>query len=321
GIDPPARIDGVAQSPIAGKSFAASFADARAPSLRQTQYYEMLGCRALYHKGWKAVAYHPLEGTSYSGRDPDAPFDEDSWELYHIAEDFSECHDLANKYPGKLRRLIERWWTEAGRYNVLPLDNRMGGRIALWRPGVPPRECYVYYPGAAPVPEGAAVDVKNRSHVITAKATNPPGGAEGVLLAHGSRFGGYTFYVQGNRLRYTYNYLGIEQYRIVSDAPVPTGPVDLAFRFTKTGDFAGNGELFVDGRKVGEGQIPHTVRIQYTVAAGEGLCCGFDSGIPVTTDYTAPFAFTGTIRRVTVDVSGAPFHDYAEQGQFVIAAQ
>lgn len=321
GIAPPDQIDGMTQSPIAGKSFAASFADAQAPSQRQTQYYEMLGCRALYHQGWKAVAYHPLEGTSYSGRDPAAPFDEDPWELYHVAEDFSECHDLAKKYPGKLRRLIQLWWTEAGRYNVLPLDNRMGSRLALWRPGVPPRECYVYYPGAAPVPESVAADVKNRSHTITVKATIPDGGAAGVLLAQGSRFGGYSLYIQGQRLRYIYNYLGLAEYRIVSDDVVPPGPVELGFRFTKTGDFAGTGELFIDGRKVGEGRIPHTVPIQYTVAAGEGLCCGFDSGIAVTGDYAAPFAFTGAIARATIDLSGAPFHDYARKGELVIATQ
>ena len=321
GIAPPADIDGVAQSPIAGRSFAASFDDAQAPSQRQTQYYEMLGCRALYHNGWKAVAYHPLERTSYSGRDPNAPFDEDPWELYHIEVDFSECHDLAEKYPEKLRRMIERWWAEAGRYNVLPLDNRMGSRLALWRPGVPPRDCYIYFPGAAPVPESSAVDVKNRAHTITAQAVIPAGGAAGVLLAHGSRFGGYTFYVKDGHLRYTYNYLGLAEYHVVSDEKVPTGPVELGFRFTKTDDFAGIGELFFDGRKVGEGQIPHTVPIQYTVTAGEGLCCGFDSGIPVTTKYAAPFAFTGTLRRVNVDVSGAPLHKYAEKGRLVIATQ
>ncbi|MGH2458815.1 MAG: arylsulfatase, partial [Chloroflexota bacterium] len=288
GIEPPAQIDGVTQSPIAGQSFAASFDDAQVPSRRQTQYYEMLGCRALYHEGWKVVAYHPLEGTSYSGRDPRAPFDDDPWELYHIAEDFSECHDLADQYPGKLRRLIQRWWTEAGRYDVLPLDNRMGSRLALWRPGVPPRERYVYYPGATPVPEAAAVDVRNRSFRIAARATIPTGGAEGVLLAQGSRFGGWTFFIKGCCLRYTYNYLGLAEYRIVSDQPVPTGPVELGFQFTKTGEFAGTGALLIDGKQVGEGSIPHTVPVQYTVAAGEGLCCGFDGGIAVTDEYAAP---------------------------------
>lgn len=305
GFEPPKEINGITQSAIEGLSFAHTLDNAQAPTKKYEQYYEMLGQRALWHDGWKAVVYHQF----------DVPVTEETlsteeWELYRVDPggpepvDRSEVHNLAEKYPAKLQELIERWWVEAGKFKVLPIDGRGVERLATPRPQITPdREQYVYWPGESEIPEAVAVNVKNRSHTITAEVEIPEGGVEGVLLAHGGRFGGYSLYVKDNRLHYVHNWVGRERYKISSDEEPPTGKATLQFRFTKTGEHQGKGALFINGKKVGEGDIPHTVPIAYSLV-GEGLCCGYDSGVPVSEDYEAPFTFTGTIKRVIVDVSG-----------------
>src|SRR6185369_6926123 len=189
----PAAIDGIAQRPIEGTSFAYSFDAPDAPERHHVQYYEMFGCRALYRSGWKAVAYHPIQ-------DPTS-FERDQWELYDVRRDPSECHDLAAEHPELLKELIEQWWHEAERYQVLPLDSRAFSELVFQRPSqIPERRRYIYYPGAAPVPEAAAVNVRNRSHTVTATVIIPPDGAQGVLVAQGSRLGGWALYVRDGRL-------------------------------------------------------------------------------------------------------------------------
>ncbi|MDI6857432.1 MAG: arylsulfatase [Dehalococcoidia bacterium] len=309
GIEPPRSIRGVDQSPIHGVSFRHTFDDPEAPSRRQTQYYEMLGNRAIYHQGWKLVTYHGTQGAIYDGvTDPRKPFDEDRWELYHVEEDFSESVDLAGEYPEKVRQLEALWWAEAGRYQVLPLDYRGILRaLGQRRPGARRRR-FVYYPNGAPVEAAAAVNVKNRSHSITAEVEIPEGGAEGVLLADGGRFGGYSLYVKDGRLRYAYNFLDHERHVIVSDFDVPAGTRELRFEFEadepRTFGVGGTGRLYIDGRPAGEGRIPRTVPFVYEI--GSGLQCGRDEGNPVTEEYASPFAFTGKITRVIVELGGEP---------------
>src|SRR5215470_14606462 len=179
----PAVLHGVPQEPLAGSSFAASLTDAAAPEHRETQYYEQFACRAIYDRGWKAVTYHAMMGGLYTeDDDPNTPFDQDRWELYHVAEDPSESRDLAAVEPERLRALQELWWHEAGRYGVLPLQST---RIfALGRPhAVRPRDRVVLRPGATPLPEELAPNVKGRPHGIVADVEIPAGGAEGVLVA------------------------------------------------------------------------------------------------------------------------------------------
>ena len=324
GIAPPAAIGGVQQSQIQGASFANTFGEPEAPSGHNTQYYEMLGNRALYHNGWKLVTYHGTEGMIYDGvTDPSKPFDDDRWELYHVEEDFSECHDLAAEYPEKVREMEMLWWAEAGRYNVLPLDARSLGR-ARGRPRLAARrDRYVYYPHGAAVESAAAVNVKNRSHTITAEVEIPEGGAEGVLLADGGRFGGYSLYIQDGKLRYAYNFLGKARYLIESTEPVPSGACELRFVFEKTGaqpfGAGGTGRLYIDGRQVGEGVIPRTV--PFLFALGESLQCGRDEGNPVSEDYASPFAFTGVLKRVMVDVGGEAPRDPAQEARIEMARQ
>ncbi len=220
GITPPAQIGGVEQQPIEGASFVATLTDASAPT-RDTQYFEMLGSRAIYHDGWKAVTWKPL-GKMYSlDDDPDLPFDDDVWELFHVAEDFSESHDLAAEQPEKLRELQDLWWREAERYQVLPLDNRP--QVAIFDPAPrpwPARSRYEYRPGGT-VPEAVAVDVKRRSHTITAEVELPAGvadgEADGVLLAMGATFGGFSLYVQDGRLQYVHNLVARSEEHIGAD--------------------------------------------------------------------------------------------------------
>ncbi len=316
GIQRPDEIGGVTLNPVEGTSFAYSFAAPDEPSHHQTQYFEMMGSRAIYHDGWKAVTFHPIMGLGYDGSDPRKPFHEDVWELYHVAEDFSECHNLADEHPEKLRELIDRWWAEAGRYQVLPLDNRginRGGRREY-------RDRYIYHAGGSSITEDVAVNVRNRSHYITATAHIPDAGAEGVLLAHGSYFGGYSFCIKDRRLTYYYNFLGLDEYKIVSDIEVPAGDVRLGYEFTKTERFQGVGALYINGNKVGERELPRTIPFRISLA-GEGLCCGWDSGLPVTHEYEAPFTFTGTIHEVVVDVTGEPFRDPAAEQRIAMAEQ
>jgi arylsulfatase len=297
-LDAPAMLNGVAQRPLEGTSFAHSFADCGAATRKRVQYYEMIGSRALWADGWKAVVEQPQ-----GGQLTEEILVAQRWELYHVAEDFSECDDLADRHPDKLKALIERWWVEAGKYNVLPLDSRMQLRMGERKPGAAGgRNRYVYYPGAAPQFEYTAVNLKNRSHAITAEVGIPVGGAEGVLLCHGSWFAGYSFYVKNARLHYVHNYLGLQEYRISSDVTIAPGRHVLRFVFTRTGEHCGSGELFLDGARVGSGEIPRTVPAVIETS-GEGLCCGYDSGLPVTADYRAPFRFTGAIARVVVDVA------------------
>ena len=300
GLEAPAVLNGVAQRPIEGVSFAHTFNDAAAPSHKRVQYYEMIASRALWADGWKAVVEQP-QGDPLT----EEMLAAQKWELYHVERDFSECEDLADRHPEKLAELVEQWWVEAGKYNVLPLDSRMQLRMGERKPGtIAAGNRRVFYPGGAPQFEYTAVNVKDRSHSITAHVDIPEGGAEGVLLAHGSWFAGYSLYVKGGRLVYVHNCMGLAEYRIESTAAVPAGKHTLAFDFVRTGPHRGRGTLLIDGDAVGEGEIPRTVP-HVIETSGEGLCCGYDSGLPVTPDYAAPFRFTGSIDHVVVELGEA----------------
>jgi arylsulfatase len=316
GLEPPAVLDGIPQRPLEGVSFRHTFDDGGAPTRKTVQYYEMIGSRALWSDGWKAVVEQP-QGESLT----EETLARQRWELYHVAEDFSECEDLATRHPAKLAELVERWWVEAGKYGVLPLDARMQARMAERKATPTPAESrQVYYPGGAPIFEYAAVNLKDRSHVITAEVEIPAGGAEGVLLAHGSWFAGYSLYVKDRRLHYVHNYLGLAEYRVSATEDIPSGAVRLQFRFTRTGEHRGMGSLHVGDRQVGAGEIPRTVPAVIETS-GEGLCCGYDSGLPVTEDYRAPFRFTGRIARVTVEVDGAETLDAEAEARSAMIEQ
>jgi arylsulfatase len=301
----PASINGVAQAPLEGVSFAATFEDTDAPLPRDGQYFEMVGRRAIYHDGWRAYAPWTFGQEITAANLADA-----SWMLFHIDEDFSESTDVAGQFPEKLDELRRLWWTHAARYDVLPLDGRAVLRQAEPRPRLaPPGSSYVYYPGAGEVSSNAAANVLNRSHSITAELVIPEGGAEGVLLAQGGRFAGFSFFAKDGRLHYVHNYVGLQESTVTSSVKVPTGEVTVRFEFERTSPpnlaqgrgAPGVGRLYIAGRRVGETEIPVTVPLAFALA-GEGLCCGWDSLTPAASAYRGEFAFTGTIRRVVVEV-------------------
>lgn len=304
GVKPPPVLGGVTQTALEGVSFAHTFADGAAPTHKRAQYYEMIGSRAIWADGWKAVVEQPQGGVL-----TEEMLDAQQWELYHVAEDFSECHNLADRHPDKLKALIEQWWVEAGKYKVLPLDSRMQLRMGERKPGArASTNRYVYEPMGAPQFEYTAVNVKNRSHTITARVHVPPAGAQGVLLAHGSWFAGYALFVQNGRLVYVHNYLGLQEYRVESTVDVPRGDCVLALRFRRTGEHQGLAELWIDDACVGKGVIERTIPAVIETS-GEGLCCGYDSGLPVSAGYSAPFRFTGTIHTVVVQVQDPAHND------------
>ena len=316
GIEPPAQIRGVPQAPMHGVSFAHTFDDPDAPSRHRVQYFEMLGHRSMYVDGWHAVC--PWPGPSFvEGGALGTPLteqrlgelDASGWELYHVDEDFAQAHDLADRRRSKLMELVTAWYVEAGKYDVLPLDARLQQRLAEERPSVGVEtDRYVYYPGTQPVPASAAARVLNRLHTISAVVELPDDRAEGVLVAHGGIGGGFALYVQERRLRYVYNYVGAQTFSIVADEDLTPGRHVLAMQFTPTGEARGEEgrgapgrvDLYVDGERVGGGDLPVTIPFRL----GGGLSVGADLDSPVTRLYAAPFPFRGRLERVIYDVSG-----------------
>ncbi len=314
GIEAPEEIRGVAQRPIEGTSFLGSIADAAWPDAHTTQYYEMFGCRALYHGGWKAVTYHPIMQT-------EPGIDADEWELYHVTADPSECHDLAAQEPARLSAMIDRWWVEAGRYQVLPLDPRPLPALVHERPlSVAPRQRYDYYQDAAQVPELVAVNVKNRTHRMVAEVTIPDGGAEGVLLSQGSLLGGWCFYLEGGALHYVHNRAATAPDHLRGEVHLAPGPHTLAFEYAKLGEHRGRARLLADRGVVAEGTIEFFTPGRFSVT-GAGVTCGFSNGLPVIDEISPPFRFSGIIDSLFVEVDGEPFIDPHEEVDAIIAMQ
>jgi len=336
GLEAPLQIRGVTQSPIQGISFAHAFDDAKVASRHHTQYFEMMGHRSIYHDGWRAVC--PVPGPSFTEagmgfgemeitEEKLRELDEKGWELYHVAEDYSETRNVAVQNRDKLIEMIATWYAEAGKYNVLPIDSRGVARLIEERPQLArPRDLYVYYPGTSSVANKIAARVLNRPHSITA-TVELANGAEGVLVAQGGNSGGYSLYVKDHKLHYAYNFLGIQQYHLASDATLSDGRHELRFEFEPTGqpDLAhGKGtparaQLYVDGKLAGQTDLPVTIPLDIGIT--DGLTCGRDDGSTVTTDYQAPFAFSGALEKVVVDVSGDLLEDHGAKLRSTMAHQ
>jgi arylsulfatase len=314
GIEAPHEVAGVAQRPIDGVSFRSTFDDAGAAEVRTVQHFEMLGCRALYQDGWKAVTYQEIQA--------DEPrLDEAVWELYDLRADPAECHDLAASEPERLESMVERWWQEAERNNVLPLDNRAFSELVFQRePTVRPRARYTYWPGRAPVPESVAANVRSRAHDITAHVTIPDGldVVEGVLVAQGSVLGGWSLHLLADgRLVYVHNLAGWRVYRVEAGiGRLAPGDHTLAFRFRPP-----RADLLLDGEVVGTGEVKRTAWSRLSLT-GAGLTAGWcpDFG-PADEDYRGHFEFTGTLHRVDIDVEGLPVVDPEAEAEAIIASQ
>jgi len=336
GIDPPTNIRGVTQSPIEGVSFAHTFSDVQAPSRHRTQYFEMMGHRSIYHDGWRAVCPWPGPSFTEAGKPFGMPIpagvltelDAKGWELYHVEKDWAENHNVADQNRARLIEMIATWYVEAGKYNVLPLDGRGVLRLAEPRPQISvARSSYTFFPGTQAVPANATVHVLNRSHSITADVEIPADGAEGILLVHGGSDSGYAFYLKEGKLNWVHNYVGREFHSVGSIERVLEGRHKLRFEFEVTGKpdlqkgrgAPGRAQLYIDGRLVGQSDIPVTTPLALGLTGG--IRCGEAPGAPVTHDYQPPFRFTGKIYSVVVDVSGELIIDDAAAMRTILARQ
>ncbi|WP_341532057.1 arylsulfatase (plasmid) [Nostoc sp. UHCC 0302] len=301
GITVPKEVNGVKQQPIEGTSLAYTFGQADALSHRQTQYFEMLGNRAIYDRGWVAAARH---GRLPWERQVKGNFDTDKWELYNIAEDFSEANNLAKENPEKLEKLQKLFLKEAQKHNVLPLDDRIVERFDVKiRPSLTRgRTTFTYYPGTVGIPEGSAPNLKNRSFSITANVEIPENGAEGVLLTQGGRFAGWSFFLADGKPTYAYNYTNTAHYIIQSREKLLPGKSTIRFNFDYDGGVGagGIGKLFINDQQVAEGRVDKT--IAYRLALDETFDVGRDTGTPVVDTYQAPFAFTGNLQQVSLEL-------------------
>ena len=296
----PETYHGVKQQPMDGTSMAYAFDNADAPNRKTRQYYEMFGNRAIWADGWKAVTLHanrmPWELNKV------LPFEDDEWELYHVAVDFSESTDVAAQHPRKLQELIEMFDEEAWRYNVYPLYDDMIKRIMVQQDRLfGDQKQYVYYaPGAIRIAEKASAPVKNRSHDIVT-TIDLTGDEHGVIVAVGGMTGGFSMYIKGGRLHYDYNYLDGVHYHLASPK-LRRGRTELKFTFTRTREFGGTGELFVNGRKVDEVDMP-TMHIS-TYSLAETFDVGRDTGTQVDSAYEgSPFVFNGALDRVIITLT------------------
>jgi arylsulfatase len=323
GVEPPAAIDGITQSHLDGTSFAYVLGQdgGTEPDRHRTQHFEMLGSRAIYHEGWKAVTYHPVGPIYGDGLRASAPFDDDVWELYHVAGDVSEVHDRAGEFPGKVAELVALWWEEARRNDVLPLDNRVLEAMAHKHDHRRPQPTYRYFQDGAQVPEWVAVDVRNRSHAIAVTVEVPVGSvASGTLLALGCALGGWSFHVLDGRLRYVHNLHGERVYAVESDTVIGPGRHHLEFHFEKDQGVGGRASLVVDGRPAGEAPLARFTPVAFNEVT-IGLTCGYEWGPAVGEGYEAPFAFNGTIVRAEVTATGPVVRDPVAEIAAILASQ
>jgi len=297
GVELPDTYHGVPQQPFTGVAMNYSFNDANAPNVKQRQYYEMYGNRAIWVDGWKAVTLHanrmPWELNVV------LPFEDDVWELYNVAQDFSESNDLAAEYPEKLEELKQVFDEEAWKYNVYPLYDDMIKRLGAQQDRLfGDKKEFVYFsPGATRIAEKVSAPVKNRSHDIVT-TVDLAGGEEGVIVACGGMTGGYSMYLKDGKLHFDYNFLDGVHYHLESP-PLANGTTELKVNFVKTAEFGGTGELYVNGEKVDSVEMPAMHIATYSLA--ETFDLGADYGTQVDPDYAgSPFPFTGSLDRVTI---------------------
>lgn len=308
GIPEPAFVNGIQQSPMEGTSMRYSFDRADAPETHETQYFEMVCNRGIYHKGWSAVTKHraPWEPL------PPPPLDADEWELY-APEDWTQSRNIAHEHPEMLARLRGLWLMEAATYNVLPLDDRLVERnipTVAGRPRLVPGTSQFLFGDMGRLSEASTISIKNRSHSLTADLDVRSSPARGVIAAQGGRFGGWSLYVKEGRPVYFYNYFGIEHYVVEGDRVLPEGHHELRLLFQYDGGGTGKGgiaSLFIDGEQVGEGRIERTVPIGFSI--DETLDIGRDTGSPVSPDYgPRGNRFSGEVNWVRIDLLGDDYN-------------
>jgi arylsulfatase len=313
GLPEPTMVNGVLQSPMEGTSMLYTFDDEAASERHDVQYFEMFANRGIYHKGWSAVTKHRTPWVMVGGDLP--AFDDDVWELYDGGGgDYSQAHDLAAEQPEILAKLQRLWLIEATKYNVLPMDDRTSERIEpsmAGRPTLIRGNSQLFFPGMGRLSENSVVSIKNKSFSVTAEIDVAGDGANGVIIAQGGRFGGWTFYVKDGKARFVYNTLGIHEYATGADEPIPAGTHQVRMEFAYDGGGLAKGgtvTLYYDGDAVGTGRVEQTQPMVFS--ADETTDIGHESGTTVSPDYTARDSrFTGTINWVQIDV-GSDDHDH-----------
>ena len=312
GLPEPVAVNGVTQSPIEGTSMVYTFADADADERHDLQYFEMFGNRGIYHKGWSAVTKHQTPWEMVGGVLP--AFDDDVWELYDGSSDWTQANDLAAQMPDKLRELQRLWLIEATKYNALPLDDRMAERVnpdIAGRPQLIHGRSQLLFGRMGRLSENSVVSIKNKSFSVTAEVTVPESGAEGVIIAQGGKFGGWSLYATDGRPAFVYNVLGIHEFKTAAAEPIPTGTHQVRMEFNYDGGGLGKGgdvTLFIDGEKACDGRVEFTQAMVFS--ADETTDVGKDTGTPVASDYTgASSRFTGRIGWVQIDL-GLDDHDH-----------
>ena len=312
GIPEPAFVNGVMQSPMEGTSMLYSFTDGEAPEQHDLQYFEMFGNRGIYHKGWSAVTKHKTPWVLVGGAMP--AFDDDVWELYDGNSDWSQAKDLAGEMPDKLHELQRRWLIEATKYNAIPLDDRSGERLnsdLAGRPTLIRGNSQMLFENMGRLSESSVLNIKNKSFSITAEVTSPDEGAEGVIIAQGGRFGGWSVYTREGHLKFTYNVLGLHEFTVSATEAVPTGRHQVRMEFAYDGGGLAKGgtvTLYHDGKAVGEGRVDLTQPMIFS--ADETTDIGRETGTTVSSEYTpASSRFNGRIAWVQIDI-GADDNDH-----------
>ncbi|MGZ8813942.1 MAG: sulfatase-like hydrolase/transferase [Mycobacterium sp.] len=305
GISAPMMVNGVMQSPYEGTSMLYSFNDVDAPERHETQYFEMFCNRGIYHKGWSAVTKHRTPWAMGGAVMP--AFDDDVWELYDGNSDWTQANDLSKENPEKLHELQRLWLIEAVKYNVLPLDDRQIERInptTAGRPSLIKGNSQLLFPGMGRLSENSVVDIKNKSFAVTSEVDVPADGAQGVIIAQGGQFGGWSLYAKDGRAKFHYNVLGIKFFDIEATEPVPAGTTQVRMEFEYDGGGMGKGgnvTLYYDGREVGSGRVDQTQG--FIFSADETTDVGYESGTTVSPDYTAHTSrFSGKIDWVRIDL-------------------
>ena len=321
GIPEPVSVDGITQDPIEGVSMRFAFDDAKAPERHETQYFEIMGNRGIYHKGWTAVTKHYTPWIMA----PRPALDDDVWELYDTTQDWSQSKDLSKVNPKKLHELQRLWLIEATRYKVLPIDDRMFEKVnpdTAGRPVLLKGKSQVLFGGMGHLSENCVLNLKNKSHSVTANIVVPEKGAEGVIIAQGANIGGWSLYAKGGKLKYCYNWSGLKHFIVGSEKPLPAGERQVRMEFKYDGGGLGKGgvaTLFVDGQKAGEGKIEATLATIFS--ADDGLDVGEDTGAPVSPEYGSSHnAFNGEIKGVQLAIAeGAENLDHLVKAEDAIS--
>jgi arylsulfatase len=322
GLPEPVQVHGVTQQPLEGVSMAYTFDDAEVPERHETQYFEMLCNRGIYHQGWSAVTKHR---TPWNFEHLELSFDDDVWELYDGSKDPTQAHDLAAEMPEKLRELQQLFLVQAARYGVLPLDDRQAERLI---PGVAGRPALIggtsqtLYPGMGALNENCVLDVKNRSWEVTARLVVADSGADGVIVNQGGAAGGWSLYVKFGSVAFAYNFAGVTTTTVAAKTPLPPGDHEVRMAFAYDGGGAGQGgdvTLYVDDEEVGAGRVEHTAITMFSF--DETTDVGIDTGSPVTDAYPPrDNAFRGEIRWVRIDTGEDDHsHDVSAEHHFKVA--